>query len=448
MNMNKKKLTVREAALIVLEKVEKQQSYSNLILNDVIKHGVVQGKDVGLLTEIVYGTIQRRITLDYFLEPYLKRKPDSWVLNLLRLSLYQMLYLDKIPDRAVLYEAVEIAKRRGHKGISGFVNGVLRRVQREGVRSLDSISNPVEKLAIETSHPFWLVERWVNHFGFEKTKEMCEENLLTPTQTVRVNLLKVTRDEAIQLLQEEGIECFPSSLLNESIKIKKGNAANTNVYKEGLISVQDESSMIVNYALELEPNLHVLDACAAPGGKTGHIGERLQNTGKVIALDLHPHKVKLIEANRDRLGLQNVEAKVLDSRKVNDVFEKETFDRILVDAPCSGLGVLKKKPDIKYTKTLEDIYSLMNVQQEILHETSKLLKKDGILVYSTCTVDYDENILTVKKFLDEHPEFEPHPLSLPETMESIVEKGSHMIQIFPQDFGGDGFFIAALKKVK
>ncbi|WP_144461445.1 16S rRNA (cytosine(967)-C(5))-methyltransferase RsmB [Siminovitchia fortis] len=442
--MNKHKKNVREAALDIIEAVERNRSYSNLLLNETIKKYQFTGADAALLTEISYGTIQRKMTLDYYLNPFVKKKVEHWVRLLLRLSVYQMVYLDKIPDRAVIHEAVEIAKRRGHKGIAGLVNGVLRSIQRKGIPSLDEIKDPTVRLSIETSHPEWLVKRWIDQYGFDQAKKMCEENLLAPVQTARVNETLTNREHVIEQLKEEGISAVPSPLLPFGIQAVEGNLARSKAYKEGLFTIQDESSMLVAYALELEPGQRVLDACAAPGGKTTHIAEMLDNTGKVIALDLHPHKVKLIMDQVKRLHLKNVEAKAMDSRKTGDVFEMESFDRVLVDAPCSGLGVLRRKPDIKYSKAEEDIYALKSVQTDILNETSKLVKKGGLLVFSTCTVDKEENEETAAHFLEHHPEFEPNCLRMPGALP--MKDNEYSLQIFPQDFGGDGFFISSFRK--
>ncbi len=206
--MKNKRKNVREAALEILETIEKNQSYSNLLLNSAINKNEIDQKDIGLLTELTYGTLQRKMTLDYFLAPFLakNKKMESWVRQLLRLTIYQMVYLDKIPDRAAIFEAVEIAKRKGHKGISGLVNGVLRSIQREGFPSFEDIENPVERLAIRTSHPLWLVKRWVEQFGFEETSIMCELNLTPPRMTARVNRTKINPEECLDILRAEGFE--------------------------------------------------------------------------------------------------------------------------------------------------------------------------------------------------------------------------------------------------
>jgi 16S rRNA (cytosine967-C5)-methyltransferase len=443
--MNKRNKTVREAALDVIEAVEKNQSYSNLLLHSVIEKNELPSKDIGLLTELTYGTIQRKMTLDFYLAPFIKGKLDDWVRQLLRLSLYQLVYLDRIPDRAVFYEAVEIAKKRGHKGISGLVNGVLRSVQRKGLPTLESIQDPVERISIETSHPYWLVKRWEEQFGLAKTKSMCETNLIAPNQSARVNTMKISREDLLIQLTDDGYEVKESQIVPEAVQSLRGNLAKTNAYRNGLCTIQDESSMLVSYALNLEKGMKVLDACAAPGGKTTHIAEKLSGTGEVHALDLHKHKVKLIDENASRLGLTNIRTSALDSRKAGEKFEKESFDRILVDAPCSGLGVLRRKPDIKYAKKEGDLLSLQKIQLDILSSVAPLLKKDGLLVYSTCTVDQNENEGTVSAFLKDHPEYEFHVLDkLPDAVSPFIN--GNQMQIFPQDFGGDGFFISCFRK--
>ncbi len=449
MTMNSKKKNVRETTLDLLDTIEKNQSYSNLLLHHAIEKNDLPTKDIGLLTELTYGTLQRKMTLDFFLKPFIKKanKIEGWVLNLLRLTLYQMVYLDKIPDRAAIYEAVEIAKKRGHKGIASMVNGVLRSIQRQGLPSLEVITDPIERLAIETSHPEWLVKRWVQQFGFEKTKEMGEMNLTAPLQTARVNRTKTTREDCAKRLLEEGFQVELSPIIPEAIRALKGNLASSSAYKDGLITIQDESSMLVAYALGITNDEVVLDACAAPGGKSTHIAEKMNNTGEVISLDLHEHKVKLINDNARRLALNNIKTQTMDSRHASESFEHESFDRILLDAPCSGLGVMRRKPDMKYTKKEQDLYQLSSIQQDLLESVSALVRKGGVLVYSTCTVDREENENTVQVFLENHPQFEGDP-SFKDRMPAAVQP--HItgfdLQVFPQDFGSDGFYIACLRK--
>lgn len=441
------KKNVRKTALDCLEQIEKNQAYSNLLLNNTIKKNELPAKDIGLLTELVYGTIQRKLTLDYLLKPFIKGKVESWVRNLLRLTVYQLYYLDRIPAHAAIYEAVEIAKKQGHLGIAKMVNGILRSMQRGSLPTFEQMEDPIERISIETSTPLWLVERWVEQFGLEDTKKICEVNLTAPNQTARVNLTRTTREQVIKSLQEEGFSVEKSEFLPEAIHSLKGNLALSHCFKEGLITIQDESSMLVANVLQPKTNDKILDSCAAPGGKTTHIAEKLGNTGQVIALDLHEHKVKLISQTASRLQLTNVTAKVMDARNVLEHFLPDTFDRILVDAPCSGLGVLRRKPDMKYTKKEEDIFSLQKIQKELLQKIAPLLKKGGTLVYSTCTMDKEENREIIQQFLKEHGNYESNPEFIACLPESLVPYASEFdIQVMPHYFNSDGFYIAALRK--
>jgi 16S rRNA (cytosine967-C5)-methyltransferase len=443
------KKNVREAALEILISIEKNQAYSNLLLNKVIEKHSFSRKDAGLLTEIVYGTIQHRDTLDFYLKPFIKKqnKLQQWVSILLRLSVYQMIYLDRVPVHAVIYEAVEIGKKRGHKGIASMVNGVLRTIQREGVPKLEDIKDPIERLALETSHPLWLVKRWVSQYGYEETKKMCKINLQPPEQTARTNSNRLSRDTLMERLKSEGFQVEKGTVSPYAVKSLKGNLAHSQAFAEGLLTIQDESSMLVADALGVEEGNQVLDCCAAPGGKTTHIAELLHNTGMVVSLDLHEHKVKLIQEQVERLSLSNVTTKVMDSRNVHLHFQEESFEKILVDAPCSGFGVIRRKPDIKYAKNEDDITNLANIQLSILNAAAPLLKKGGTLVYSTCTIDKEENEDVVNAFLQSHPDF-TRDITLiermPEPVKPFVQNGQ--VQILPHYFGSDGFYIASLRK--
>lgn len=436
---------VRDAALSILLAVDKNQAYSNLLLHQTIEKYKIDAKDRGLLTEMTYGTLQHKLTLDYYLEPFIRGKVDLWVRWLLRLSLYQMEYLTRIPAHAAVNEAVEIAKRRGHKGIASMVNGILRSVLREGVPSTAAIQNPVERLAVETSHPQWLVERWVESYGFEETAAMLHENNIPPVQTVRVNTTRATVAEVLASLEAEGVKAQQSDMMPECIHLTNGTAARTMAFKEGLITIQDESSMLPANVLAPQPGMKVLDMCAAPGGKTTHIAEKMANEGSILALDLHPHKLDLIEENTARLGLDIVQTAPVDGRKAADLLAKESYDAVLVDAPCSGLGVMRRKPDIKYTKREEDLESLQTIQLAILDNAVQVLKSGGRLVYSTCTVDKRENEGTVEAFISAHPEMEREEITnLPEKL--LAKQNNGMLQVFPHDFGSDGFFVASFRK--
>ncbi|WP_100373253.1 16S rRNA (cytosine(967)-C(5))-methyltransferase RsmB [Bacillus sp. FJAT-45037] len=447
--MNK---NVREVAVDVLMQIEKNQAYSNLLLNQTINQSKLDRRDIGLLTELVYGTIQRRDTLDFYLTPFVKKglnKLEPWVKVLLRLSVYQLVYLDRIPDRAIVHEAVTIANKKGHKGISGMVNGVLRSIQREGLPDVSDVKDPIKRMALETSHPHWLVERWIRQFGEEDTRKMCEENLLHPSVTVRVNRIMGTREEVIEMLQDEGVEASIGHLSPDALIINYGQLFDTAVFKKGYVTAQDESSMLVSRALGASPGERVADVCAAPGGKSTHIAEQMDNEGSVLAFDLHEHKVKLIRGQADRLGLTIIEAMANDARTLMDTYQEESFDRILIDAPCSGFGVIKRKPDIKWAKKESDVEAIGRIQAQILEAVAPLLKKGGTLVYSTCTVDKDENERMVESFLQEHPTFsvdESLAERLPKQVQQLKRMKKGMVTILPQDFNTDGFFISSLTK--
>ncbi|WP_088825429.1 MULTISPECIES: 16S rRNA (cytosine(967)-C(5))-methyltransferase RsmB [Listeria] len=438
------KKEVREIALELIEKVENQGSYSHLLINDALKKQDLNVADRGLLTELVYGTIQRKITLDFFLEPFLKKTPEDWVQNLLRLSVYQMQFLDKIPEHAILHEAGEIARKRGHDGVTKFVNGVLRNIIRRGVPAIDAISDDVTRLSVQVSLPEWLAARFIKQFGYERALELGEAFLVPPNQTVRVNVTETNPKSLVKEFADQGISAKVSEIIPEALEIEKGSIANTNAFKTGKCTIQDESSMIVAYALELTDDLDVLDACSAPGGKTTHIAEKMNGTGSVMALDIHAHKTKLVASAASRLNLLNVRTLALDARSATSEFETKSFDRVLVDAPCSGFGVLKRKPDIKYSKKPDDIARLSEIQLAILDEVSQLVKENGILVYSTCTIDREENAEVVQKFLEKHPEFEAKSVTVPKSLEHL--KTGNDLQILPTDFGSDGFYVASFKR--
>ncbi|MFC2950158.1 16S rRNA (cytosine(967)-C(5))-methyltransferase RsmB [Virgibacillus sediminis] len=442
---------LRNSILDVLIRIDQDKGFSHLLIDHELKSGKINAKDESLLTEVVYGTIQRKYTLDFYLEDFVneKKKMDPWVRMLLRMSVYQMVFLDKIPDHAIIHEAVEIAKQRGHKGIASFVNGVLRSVQRKGVRETASIKDETKRLAVETSHPEWLVKRWVSFYGVDTAKEMCEANLARKTHSVRVQPMRISRDEAVDRLNEEGLKTRPSEFSRQGIIIEEGNVLKSSLYKEGYLTIQDQSSMLVAEMLRPEPGMKVLDACSAPGGKATHIAEKMNNQGSVHAYDLHKKKVKLIDEKSEALELSIIHANQADARKLREQHEEESFDRILVDAPCSGLGVVRGKPEIKYGKEEADIKRLSQIQYDILDHLAPLLKQDGLLVYSTCTVDMEENEQVVEKFLENHQNFQVDDSffdELPDAIKGSAGITEYGLQLFPHSFQTDGFFLSRLRR--
>lgn len=441
--------TAREAALAALLKIEQDEGYSHLLIHRTVEANRLSARDRALLTRLVYGTVQYRNTLDFYLRPFLKKEPQRWVKVLLRLAVYQMAYLDKIPDHAVLHETVAIAKRRGRQKIAGFVNGVLRSIQRRGLPRLDTIRDPIERLAAETSHPPWLLKRWLRQYDHETVRHICRANNTLPTVTARVNVMKATTERVLSRLNEEGIEAERGHLVTEALTIPSGTVHHSMSYEAGLLTVQDESSMLVAHALGITSGMHVLDACAAPGGKTTHIAEMMKDAGHITALDLHEHKIKQIKAQAKRLGLTNVKAEALDSRTAGERFSRDRFDRILVDAPCSGFGVIRRKPDIKWRKSEADVHMLAGVQADILQAMAPLLKPGGKLVYSTCTIERDENDGVIDLFLQKNNDFSLDGTlqnRLPRALRDSSRFRKGRIQILPHDFGTDGFYIAVLQK--
>ncbi|GIQ67690.1 16S rRNA (cytosine(967)-C(5))-methyltransferase RsmB [Xylanibacillus composti] len=456
--MNKKSAaarntTARALALDVLTEVEVELAYSNLLLNQRLSNSRLSPADKGLATELVYGTIQRLNTLDYMLNRFVKKGVDSlqpWVRNLLRLSFYQLAYLDRIPVHAVVHEAVNLAKRRGHAGISGMVNGVLRNALRsqDGLLQAASDAPPARRIAIRHSHPEWLVERWLRQFGEEETEAICEANNRPPKVSIRVNRLRRTREELLEMLREAKVDCEPSALSPDGIVVKgAGNMAHTSWYEGGECSIQDESSMLVARAVCPEPGMKVLDACAAPGGKTTHLAELMEDKGELWANDIHAHKEQLVRSQAERLSLQCVKPMVEDALKLPEHFAAETFDRILLDAPCSGLGVIRRKPDLKWRKDAREIESLASLQLELLQALAPLVKPGGRLVYSTCTIERSENEQVCEAFLNGNASFEPdHSLGSRLGPALANDSSSAAVQILPHHFGSDGFYIASFTR--
>ncbi|MFT9367712.1 16S rRNA (cytosine(967)-C(5))-methyltransferase RsmB [Paenibacillus polymyxa] len=449
-----RKQTAREVALDVLTGVEQEGAYSNLELNRRLQQAGLSASDVGLTTELVYGTVARRNTLDYFLNKFVQKgtaKLQPWVRSLLRMSVYQLVYLDRVPDHAVVSEAVTIAKRRGHQGISGMVNGVLRSMLREPdkLRIPDDLSAE-ERISLEHSHPQWLVKRWIKQYGADTAEAICKANNEPPAVSVRVNTTMTSRDQLLDEMVAKGIDAVPSPVSPYGIVVRSGgNMALTSWYTDGLLSVQDESSMLVAEAVAPEPGMTVLDCCAAPGGKTAHMAELMKDRGRIVANDLHAHKHQLIREQASRLGLDAVETVTGDALDLKERYAPASFDRILLDAPCSGFGVIRRKPDLRWSKTAEDVRDITQLQHELLDSVAGLLKPGGILVYSTCTIEPDENEGQLARFLSEHPEYElAKDHSFPDVNHEMdgIQKGS--VQLLPQYFHSDGFYIARLRRVK
>ena len=430
--------TARNLALVVLEDVFVNQAYSNIALNKHLKGSQLSAADKGLVTEIVYGTVARKLTLEWYLSHFIqdRDKLDNWLYVLLLMSAYQLQYLDKVPEHAVVNEAVELAKFR-KKGSEKMVNAVLRRILREGWPDIATIKRKNKRDSIAYSLPVWLVSKLKEEYGEERAQAIFDSLLVRNKASIRVTDL--SRKEEIKAI----LEASDSPLAASGLVKEQGHFAGHDLFSEGAITIQDESSQLVAPTLDLQGHEQVLDACAAPGGKTAHMASFL-TSGKVTALDLYDHKLDLIQENAQRLGVADrVQTQKLDARKVHEFFEKDSFDKILVDAPCSGIGLLRRKPDIKYNKETADFTSLQEIQLEILGSVCQTLRKGGIITYSTCTIVSEENFQVVEAFLESHPEFEQ--VKLEHECKDILKDGC--ILITPELYGSDGFFISQFRKI-
>lgn len=415
----------RAAALEVLLKYYNDQSYLNITLNEYLQNSNLSRSDKDLTTKIVYGTIQNKIYLEYQLEPYLQdKKVKNREKIILLMSLYQLIFLDKIPQYAIIDEAVKLAKKKNIYA-GKFINAILRNYLRKGKRNIDE-RDELKRLSIETSHPLWMVKMLTKQYGIDITRKICFHDNTVPNRTARVNTLKINKEE---LLKDKHF--INGNLAIDALLYKAGNIAETRYFKTGLVTIQDESSQLVAPLLDPQKNDLVLDMCCAPGSKTTHLAALMENQGKIIACDLFEHKIKLVKTNLERLGIKNVKLYVKDATTLKDDYSKEIFDKILLDAPCSGLGVMKRKPEIKYHDSSE-MDTIIPLQAKLLDNAYYLLKNNGKMVYSTCTINKKENEQMIKQFLDKYPD-----------MRIIEEK-----KILPYVYDSDGFYMCKLEKGK
>ncbi|PTJ21570.1 16S rRNA (cytosine(967)-C(5))-methyltransferase RsmB [Staphylococcus simulans] len=429
--------TVRTLAFDTLQAIIQDKAYSNLKINEVLKENELSRADKGLLTELVYGTLKHQYTLDYYLKPFVKTKIKGWMRRLLWMSIYQYQYLDKIPDHAIINEAVEITKQRGGLNNSKVVNGILRNMMRSDLPNPANIENDQQRIAIMYSLPKWIVKHWVTHFGLETTEAIAQSLLERPGQTVRVNTHRTTIEDAIARLEKEDYEVSQDHDIHYCLHVSGRPVVESRAFKDGYVSIQDKSSMFVAEILAPVEGENILDACSAPGGKACQTAELLKGSGHVDATDIHEHKIDLIEHNIRKLRLKNVTAFQHDATKPYDA----KYDKILVDAPCSGLGVLRHKPEIKYTQNPETVDGLVDLQLEIMNNIKDSVKPGGVIVYSTCTIEQMENENVIYTFLKQNKDFEFEPFPHPRTGEEVKT-----LQILPQDFDSDGFFITKIRR--
>lgn len=441
----------REAALKVLYEVNEKGAYSNIALNRQLESGNLQGVDRAFVTELVYGVLKWKLTIDRTIQKFSSirlKKISPWILNILRLGVYQLLYTSKVPESAACNESVRLAARHGHSASSGFVNAVLRNIARNrGNLKLTDDSNRAEYLSVKYSHPEWMVDKFMKLFGDEFTESLLDADNGIPDFSVRVNSLKITAEQLVNGLALAGIEAVPGKFGGEALILRNpSSVTRLEGFKKGLFTVQDESSMLVGHVLDPRPGEFVIDACSAPGGKATHIAELMENRGTVLARDVFEHKVKLIEDTAVRLGINIIRAEVYDSTIPDPVYAGRA-DRILLDAPCTGLGILRRKPDIRWSRDIEDGKAITELQLRLINAAASCLKPGGILVYSTCTILPEENGQLVLRFLSENSAFSLDDITpyIPAGLAEYV-KDRGMLQLYPNRDGVDGFFIARLRK--
>ncbi|MGI6092794.1 MAG: 16S rRNA (cytosine(967)-C(5))-methyltransferase RsmB [Veillonellaceae bacterium] len=441
-------MNAREIALKIINDVTTNDAYANIALTRELNKHKLTDQDRRFVTELVYGTIKAGKTLDYIVSHYINRpmkKVPQIIQDILRMGVYQIFFLSKVPVSAACNQAVELTKKYGHSGTVKFVNAVLRSAGRnpDKVAYPDVNTNPVQYLSLKYMHPEWIISRWIKRFGLEATESLCQINNVTPPLSIRTNTLKITRSALINVLEEEGVVCEPSKLTPEGIICHQYPSLGTlRPLQQGFFQVQDESSMLVAHILNPQPGEYIIDACGAPGGKSTHIAALMENKGTVISTDIYDHKLALTRENAERLGIKIIETLAIDATKLSSHYSLKA-DKVLVDAPCSGLGVLRRKPDSRWRKTESMINDLPKLQKAILNSAADCVKPGGTLVYSTCTIEPEENQNVVHAFLSSRTDFKLDDISDCIPGKSLSSK---MIQLLPHVDHVDGFFIARMIK--
>lgn len=439
----------RLCAISILSEIDENKAFSNIRINQYFKKHNLDHTDRAFSTEIIYGTLRWKLKIDYVIQKFSKRNINElsfWVLNCLRICVYQVYMMDKVPEFAAVNQSVEICKLKDERA-ANFVNGVLRNMLRNR-QEFDKIDIPdeFEKLTVEYSHPEWLVKRLVKKYGKAFAVQFMEKNNTPSELTVRVNTLKCTRNELKEILLKKDVEAADGDI-DESLILKHyGMIEKSEEFNEGLFIIQDESSMLASKILDPKPDSTVMDLCSAPGGKTTHMAEIMKNKGRIIAFDIHEHKLKLVNQNAKKLGIDIIETFLRDASIYMEEY-KNTADYVLVDAPCSGLGLIRKKPEIRWRVKESDLPELQKMQYKILSNASKYLKPGGALVYSTCTITEEENENLINIFLKFNRDYELEDISgyIPHSFINNFSRNG-CLKLFPNLNGTDGFFIAKLRR--
>lgn len=438
----------RNTAFNILLKIEKDDAYSSLLLQNTIKQNNLSRLDSAFVSAIVYGVLERQITLDCIIKQYSKiplRKLEKKTLVILRMGLYQILFMDKVPDSAAVNESVILAKKQKLMQSAGFINGVLRSFLRaDKDYKIPDEKDKINYLSVKYSCPADIVSMWLDSYGEENTTGVLESLFKRPPLYARVNTLKTTIDELIEILAKDNVKAEKAGFLKDALVLENtGSIERLGSFKQGLFYIQDLSSQLCVYLADAKPHHIVIDACSAPGGKAIGLGINMENRGKVFAFDMYEHKVKLIQSSAKRLGVNIINAKIRNAQ--TDKANLPLADRVLCDVPCSGLGIIRRKPEIRYKKDILTS-SLPDIQYEILNNNSRYVACNGLLVYSTCTLNPKENSEVADRFLQEHRDFEPYPLKLPEGLKRGINESENQLTLFPHINGTDGFFISVFRK--
>ena len=438
---------VRGHAVKILNRIDRTDAYLDKLLDIEIKNSNLTGPDKSLLFEIVHGVTRWLGRIDWILNGFYKGQFSKCIPNVknaMRVALYQILFLDKVPEYAAVNEAVEFVKKLQGQKPADLTNAVLRNI----IRSKDSIRYPdpnediIAYFSAYYSHPSWMVKRWINRYGKDETEKLLISNNNKPLLTIRVNGLVSNYKEMNSLLNSVDLKFTNGKFLPEFIRLSAlSNITDWEYFHKGYFTVQDESTGLPIKLLDVKPGMRVLDLCAAPGGKTAYIADVMKNSGEIIALDRFESRLKILQKNLNRLKVTNVKTITIDANEYED---EHGFDRVLVDAPCSGLGTLTKKPDLKWKRDLGDIRKIVNIQYELLKKGASLLRKGGFIVYSTCTIEPEENFEIIKKFLVDYPNFKLVNPGNALSAELIDENGC--VRTLPHLHGLDGSFAAKLEK--
>lgn len=449
--MKKAVVSARQIALEILYKIDVKKKYPHPLLEKAFCSNKFSSLDKRLINELVNGVLRWCNKIDWIIEQFSSRRLNRinpYVKNILRLGVYQLLFLDKIPPFAAINESVNLAYLFKCEKSKGFINGLLRTVdrQRDNITFPDFCKEAVKHISIVYAHPEWMINRWINRLGVKETIKLCQSNNQLPPWTIRTNTLKIGREDLVNNLKDEVDFLERSQVASEGLKISGfPSLSELNCYRKGWFQVQDEAAQLVSYIVDPQPGEMILDSCAAPGGKTTHLAQLMNNQGEIIAFDIDKDRLFLVKENCQRLGISIVKTHVGDITK-SKYLDKYKFDRILVDAPCSGIGVIRRHPDIKWRKRENSFLELAERQLYILNAVTKLLKPGGLLIYSTCTTEPEENQKIVEKFLMSNNNFciERADYFLPEGGRNLVDKEGFM-QTFPHLHQMDGAFVARLK---